>query len=97
MAEIKDLQKKKRKPVDVADLVPVYVPSLYEILAAAEKKKGAPLTEDEVLSVRDTATVVMMRREAAGELSRSRTEPDIDPADCWAEWQKRRPPLTGSP
>ncbi|MBI5544488.1 MAG: hypothetical protein HY901_11395 [Deltaproteobacteria bacterium] len=76
--------------MDLADLVPIYVPSLLEILAAAEKKKGAPLTEAEVLNVRDTATVVMLSRERADQMRRGRGRPDVDPERCWEQWQELR-------
>ena len=85
-----NLSKKQGQKVDVEDLVPVYVPSLYELLLIAEQKKGSPLTESEVVSLRDTATVVMMHRTAAEAVCRNRAVVDIDADHVWAEWQQRR-------
>jgi len=81
------------RKVDLDDLVPVFVPSLYELLAAAEVQKGAPLTEAEALGVRDAATVVMMPRRRAEELrqARSPSVPEVDPDRVWADWQRHRP------
>jgi len=83
-------KKPGKQKIDVDDLVPVYVPSLFEILLAAEKKKGSPLTEDEVTNLRDTATVVMMRRSSAESTAKARHVTDLDPANAWEDWLKRR-------
>ena len=82
---------KKGEEFDLDALVPVYVPSLLDLLVTAEKKKGAPLTKDDVLGVRDSATVVMMHKARAEEMMRSRSVTDLDPDHAWEEWQKRRP------
>src|SRR5215467_1468339 len=39
----------------------VFVPSLSALLAGLEKRKGAPLNEEEVFSIRDKAGVIAMR------------------------------------
>lgn len=83
-------KKPGKQKIDLDELVPVYVPSLYEILLAAEKKKGSPLTEDEVVNLRDTATVVMMRRAVAESTAKARKIKDLDSAHAWEEWLKRR-------
>lgn len=67
-------------------LVPVYVPALLVRLATLERKKGAPLTEQEVLEVRDVGTCVMLRRSQAAHLASSRGYDDLDPARCWEQW-----------
>lgn len=90
MGKGKNSGKKKDEGFDLDAMVPVYVPSLFDLLVCAEKKKGAPLTRDEVLSVRDTATVVMMHKDRAEEMTRSRVVDDLDPDNVWDEWQKRR-------
>ena len=78
-----------RPPAGIATMVPVYLPSLLEVLRAAERKKGAPLTKHEVLEARDTATVMMLSPERAEAIA-SQRGPDIDPADCWTQWQQVR-------
>ncbi len=37
----------------------VFVPALMTLLTAAENRKGSPLTEDEVCSIRDQATRIL--------------------------------------
>ena len=81
---------KKRTSDDLSNLVVVFVPSLADILADAERKKGAPLTESEVMNVRDTSTVVMVRRTVADEMVKNRGYRDINPENAWTEWQKVR-------
>ncbi|HEY3450183.1 MAG TPA: hypothetical protein VGK67_27765 [Myxococcales bacterium] len=83
--------KKKGEEFDLDALVPVYVPSLFDLLVTAEKKKGTPLTKDDVQGVRDSATVVMMHRDRAEEMMRTRPVADLDPDNAWDEWLKRRP------
>jgi len=91
MGKGKTSGKKKGQGFDLDAMVPVYVPSLFDLLVAAEKKKGAPLSRDEVLAVRDTAPVVMMHRSRADEMLRARSVADLAPDNVWEEWQKRRP------
>ena len=69
------------------ELVPVFIPSLTVLLLHFEQKKGKPLTEAEVLSIRDNATIVMMHRSGADELATSRGYDDLDPERAWEEWQ----------
>ncbi|MGC4122986.1 MAG: hypothetical protein QM765_52135 [Myxococcales bacterium] len=87
----KGKSKKKSDAFDLDDLVPVYVPSLFDLLVSAEKKKGKPLTKDEVIGVRDSATVVMMHRGREDEMLRARAAADLNPDNVWDEWQARRP------
>ena len=68
-------------------LVLWYVPSLKASLILHEKMKGAPLTEAEVLSIRDQAAAVLVSPEARQDLVKDRGYEDIDPADCWQQWQ----------
>jgi hypothetical protein len=60
------------------------------MLAAFEKRKGEPLTEEEVLSIRDESTVLVMEVSRANELAESRGYTDIDPERYWEEWQELR-------
>lgn len=80
-----------------ADLIPVFVPALGAILIAAEDQKGTPLTSDEVISIRDNATCVMMSTSRAERLVESRGYDDIDPENCWYEWQMLRRELNRRP
>jgi hypothetical protein len=70
-------------------MVAVCIPSLVALLSAREVRKEAPLTEREVLDIRDTAPTIAMSREDATALSGTRG-PDIDPENAWEEWRKAR-------
>ncbi len=74
-------------------LVPVFMPSLVSVLLRHERDKGAPLTEDEVIAIRDKSVAVMLRQSAAAEMAQKRGYDDIDPERCWAEWQRVRTQL----
>lgn len=78
------------------DLEMVFVPPLATILAACEKQRGRPLTEPEVVAVRDRATVVATPRSAVVKLSATRGFRDVDPEDCWADWHRLRVEHTGN-
>lgn len=71
-------------------LVPVFVPALAAILIHAEDEKDAPLTYDEVLSIRDGAACIMMTQDKALHMDEARGYCDIDPENCWYEWQMLR-------
>jgi hypothetical protein len=71
-------------------LVIVITPSLVSTLWKREKEKGAPLTEQEVLAIRDGATAVALPAASAAAVEESRGYRDIDPESCWAEWQQAR-------
>jgi hypothetical protein len=74
-------------------LVPVFMPSLASLLLNREQKKGMPLTREEVLEIRDRATVVMVPESNALTIEERRGYQDIDPRRCWEEWQAVRPQL----
>jgi uncharacterized protein YegJ (DUF2314 family) len=82
---------------DNTDLLPMFMPSLGAILISAEDKKGEPLTEDEVLSIRDNATCIMMTAPDAAKMAESRGYTDIDPDNCWYDWQMLRRELDRKP
>jgi hypothetical protein len=71
-------------------LVQIFNPSLAALLLAAENDKGSPLTEDEVIAIRNSATVMMVPEESAAEMSKKRGYKDIDPDNCWQEWCELR-------
>ncbi len=76
-------------------LVPVFMPSLVSLLLRAEQDKGAVLTSDEALGIRDTAICMMVPASDVSATDGARGYLDIDPQDCWAEWQALRPSLVG--
>jgi uncharacterized protein YegJ (DUF2314 family) len=81
---------------DQPDLVPFFVPSLGSLLLAAEEKNGGPLTEAQVLAIRDQAAVIMMERKDADAMAAKRGR-DIDPENCWFDFQKLRRSLGRKP
>lgn len=71
-------------------LIQIFNPSLAALLLAAENDKGGALTEDEVIAIRNSATVMMVSEEAAEEFAKKRGYKDIDPDNCWQEWCELR-------
>ena len=71
------------------DLVPVFMPTLAAMLIAREDKKGEPLTPEEVIEIRDDAHCIMMAREDAAKMQEKRGV-DIDPENCWYDFQLLR-------
>ena len=65
------------------------IPSLSSILLAAEKKAGKPLTEAQVLTIRDKASVLVTPDHGAL-LVDDRGYTDINPQNAWQEWQALR-------
>ena len=72
------------------NLVPIPTPTLISILLNKEKKKGSPLTEEEVLEIRDNAVFIMMPLEHKILLEKSRGYADLDLDLVWENWQKAR-------
>lgn len=72
------------------------MPSLGSLLLAAEDKKGDALSEREVEHVRDNAIAIMMRREHAATFYQERGV-DIDPENCWYDFQMLRRELGRKP
>jgi hypothetical protein len=77
-------------------LVPVFIPSLAECLAHAEKVKGSPLTETEVVRIRDKAVCMMMSSEMARHMDDERGFRDVHPETCWSDWHRLRVQMTGN-
>ena len=71
-------------------LVYLFIPTLVSTLLRGESLKGAPLTEKEVIAIRDTAAVVMVPQSVAVKVAVERGYDDIDPKLCWPEWQRVR-------
>ncbi len=75
------------------DLQLVFIPALVAILLNQERRKGAPLTEEEVLAIRDDAAHMALPRDAVAEMVRQRGYDDIDPENAWEDWTAIRPTL----
>ena len=75
------------------DIVIVHVPPLVAVLLTRENAKGAPLTESEVLAVRDGSPCIALPRNEAMELAAGRGYDDIDPENAWEEWKAVRQTL----
>jgi hypothetical protein len=74
-------------------LVLVYVPALVAVLQHAETEKGEPLSEAEVLALRDNAVCITVRHSHAQAMESKRGYPDLDPDHVWEEWQAVRSEL----
>ena len=72
------------------DTVLVIIPSLVSQLLRAEREKGAPLSEGEVLRIRDGSECVAMHPDDLPAMIEQRGYEDIDPERCWEEWQQAR-------
>jgi hypothetical protein len=68
----------------------VFIPALVAILLNAERKKGAPLTEAEVLALRDAAACMAIPASQAAMLAAKRGYSDIVAEDAWNEWRRAR-------
>ena len=73
-----------------SELEIVFIPSLVDMLSFAENDKGAPLTQEEVLQVRDNAVCITLRKHAAQKMEEARGYKDINLENCWQEWLEFR-------
>ena|SRR5262245_33286844 len=71
-------------------LAVLFIPSLAALLARAEELKGSPLTEEQVIRVRDAAQAVVTRADAAAATVEQRGYPEVDPLKPWESWQAIR-------
>ncbi|POA31887.1 MULTISPECIES: hypothetical protein [unclassified Pseudomonas] len=74
----------------------VFVPALVALLTNAEKTKGSPLTESEVLTIRDQAACIAVPVSSAIEMEEKRGYADIVAEDCWVGWLSARSQIFGS-
>ena len=74
-------------------LIYVFMPTLASLLLSAERSKGAALTYEEVIAIRDKATCVMVPEGVAAKIEENRGYSDIDPENCWDQWNALRPEL----
>lgn len=68
----------------------IFIPPLVYLLGYAERNKGEPLKEEEVINIRDNDITMTISRERKKLLEESRGYVDIDPENCWQEWQEIR-------
>ncbi|WP_407495175.1 hypothetical protein [Pseudooceanicola sp. MF1-13] len=78
-------------------IVMIFTPALVAVLLVAEEDKGAPLTKDEVIAIRDTAACMTMKRSEAQQMVAHRGYSDVDPDYVWEDFQavraaRNRPP-----
>ncbi len=73
-------------PAALDPLVPVPVPALGILLVQMEKKKGAPLSEQEVVEAGDKAICVMLPRSEKTALEQKRGYADLDLDHVWRDW-----------
>jgi hypothetical protein len=71
-------------------LVPTFIPALVVLLVRAEQRKGSPLTQEEVIHIRDGGACVMLPESQAAHLSEKRGYADVDPQFAWEQWQEVR-------
>lgn len=74
-----------------------YVPALIDILARVEMVRGLPLSEDEVITLRDAATVIAVPEGGRDRAAAARGYPDVEPAHVWRDWQQVRQALGADP
>ncbi len=78
---------------DSEELIIYPVPSLVATLLSRERAKGTPLTEQEVIEIRDACPSIALRPEDVRKVEERRGYKDIDPENCWEEWQEARKDL----
>ena len=74
----------------------VFIPALVTLLLRIEREKGSPLTEAEVISIRDNAACITLRSSQAMAMEERRGYPDIVAEDAWNDWQRARQMLAAS-
>jgi hypothetical protein len=72
------------------EIVLYFIPSLVATLLNRERAKGSPLTEEEVLAIRDGAPCVALTPQMAAEMDKKRGYPDLDAEYAWPQWQEAR-------
>ncbi|MEO1297272.1 MAG: DUF2314 domain-containing protein [Cyanobacteria bacterium J06636_16] len=78
-------------------LVAVFMPALRDLLLQMEDEKGTPLTPQEVFAIRNQAACMRLRPEIAERIDKFRGYRDIDPENCWYDWQGLRRELGRKP
>jgi hypothetical protein len=88
------LRKRRALPPTEEPKVLVFLNPLAMLLAGRESQKGSPLTEQEVLEVRDSAQCIAMTASQAekfyASLDAQVPVPRLNPENLWQEWQEFR-------
>lgn len=71
-------------------LIITHIPSLVATLLNKERAKGAPLTREEVETIRDDAPAKVLTPEQRTAVDEGRGYDDIDPEQTWEDWQIAR-------
>ena len=82
---------------DDEPLIPTPIPALVAVLLNKERAKGMPLSEEEVLAIRDESPCVVLPLSQKLALEESRGYADIDPDHAWEQWQDVRVELQHAP
>jgi hypothetical protein len=93
VAQISGPENDVRTMSDNDELVITCVPSLVAVLLRREMEKGSPLTEPEVVQMRDGCEAIAMPRDVVAKVAAARGYEEIDPERCWEEWQRVRAQL----
>ena len=75
---------------DSPPLVIYCIPSLVSTLHEREREKGSPLTEEEVITIRNGCKALKVPETVAQAVDQERGYKDIDPLHCWEQWQTMR-------
>jgi hypothetical protein len=73
-----------------AGLAVLFMPSLAALLTRAEELKGSPLTEEQVIRVRDASQAVVTRADAAAATVEQRGYAEVDRLRPWETWRAIR-------
>lgn len=74
-----------------SDKLVIYpMPSLVATLLNRERAKGSPLTEAEVIEIRDGCHSIAVPVDVAAKIDAERGYKDIVPEQCWEQWQEVR-------
>jgi hypothetical protein len=84
-----------RSSADDGGTVRVYLNPLMNTLIGAEKQKGFPLTETDVLEILERTPFTEMpfleAKKLYNALDKQMQIPRLNPDDLWNDWQKHRP------
>ena len=71
-------------------LVIFHMPALVSVLTLLEKRKGSPLSEEEVIAARDSAPAMALPASEARAIEDAQGFRDLDRDQTWEEWQAYR-------
>lgn len=72
------------------EMVEVFIPALVALLTRAEELAKRPLKKEEVLRIRDKATVVSQPLSSMPDFLKQRGYHDLYAPEAWEEWQAYR-------